>query len=128
MATRPGRDWIPICCDLNFMKWVILMTAMALTVVGCSKKKAPASGEAPGEPPPNYVTATAENKPAENVAGIVDPFLTQQLQIFIQQKQRLPEDFAELARTRLDSVPRPPEGKKWVIDKATRQVKAVAEQ
>jgi len=110
------------------MKCAVLLAAVALTLVGCSKKQAPSSEEAAGEPPPNYVAATAENKPAENVVGIVDPFLTQQLQIFIQQKQRLPEDFAELARARLDSVPRPPEGKKWVIDKSTKQVKAVANQ
>lgn len=101
---------------------------LALALVGCGKQSTPPAGEAghkAGEPPPNYVAAVAENKPAENVAGVVDPFLTQQLQIFIQEKQRLPEDFAELARARLDSVPRPPEGTKWVIDKSTRQVKAV---
>jgi hypothetical protein len=112
------------------MKCSVVLAAIALTLVGCSKKQEPPAGEAvqkPSEPPPNYVTAAAQNAPAENVTGEVNPFLTQQLQIFIQQKQRLPEDFAELARTRLDSVPRPPEGTKWVIDKATRQVKAVAD-
>jgi PBP1b-binding outer membrane lipoprotein LpoB len=113
------------------MKYAAVLATLALALVGCSQKQAPAPGEAgqkPGEPPPQFVTAVAENQPAENVTGVVDVFLTQQLQAFIQQKQRLPEDFAELARTRLDSVPRPPEGKKWVIDKTTRQVKAVANQ
>lgn len=112
------------------MKCAAVFAVMALALVGCSKKQEPPAGGAaqqPGEPPPKYVTSAAQNAPAENVTGEVNPFLTQQLQIFIQQKQRLPEDFAELARTRLDSLPRPPEGTKWVIDKATRQVKAVAD-
>jgi hypothetical protein len=71
------------------------------------------------------VTATAENALTENAAGEPDPFLTQQLRLFMQEKSRMPESFTELARARLDSVPRPPEGKKWVIDTATQQVKAV---
>lgn len=110
------------------MKVAAALAVIAMSLAGCGKKDSPsaAGAQKPGEPPPNYVTATAQNAPAENVAGEVNAFLTQQLQIFIQQKQRLPEDFAELARTRLDSVPRPPEGTKWVIDKTTRQVKAVA--
>jgi hypothetical protein len=110
------------------MKYAALFAAIVLALPGCGKKETTSSDQQPGAPPPNYVAATAENQPAENVVGVADPFLTQQLQIFIQQKQRLPEDFAELARTRLDSVPRPPEGKKWVIDKTARQVKAVAAQ
>jgi len=113
------------------MKYAALLATIALALVGCHQKQAPTAGEAeqqpqPAAPPPNYVTTAAQNAPAENVTGEVNPFLTQQLQIFIQQKQRLPADFAELARARLDSVPRPPDGKKWVIDKTTRQVKAVA--
>lgn len=98
------------------------LAATALAVLGCSKPTDPATPPAV----PSAVTTAAENKPAANVPGEVNAFLTEQLAIFIQQKQRLPADFAELARTRLDSVPRPPEGRKWVIDTATRQVKAVA--
>ena len=79
----------------------------------------------PPPPAPAYVKATAQDGLAQNVAGDVDPFLTQQLQIFKQQKGRLPQSFTELARSRLDSVPSPPAGKRWVIDSATAQVKAV---
>lgn len=111
---------------------------LVLLAASCSKKSegnagggtAASGGNASDKaahPPPAYVVAVAQNQPAENVVGTVDPFLTQQLQIFIQQKQRMPEDFAELARARLDSVPRPPPGKKWAIDRSTRQVKAVVE-
>jgi len=103
---------------------------------GCGKKQTPPaqtappqSGEAPAAaPPPKYVAAMAQNAPAQNVAGEVNAFLTEQLRIFIREKGRLPASFTELARTRLDSVPRPPEGKKWVIDTATSEVKAVAGQ
>jgi hypothetical protein len=58
--------------------------------------------------------------------GDVDPYLTSQLKIFIQQKQRMPNSFTEFAHARLDSIPRPPEGKKWVIDGGAQQVKAAA--
>jgi len=51
--------------------------------------------------------------------------MTEQLQIFIQQKGRLPADFAEFARVRLDSVPRTPPGTKYAIDPVTREVKIV---
>jgi hypothetical protein len=116
------------------MKCAALLAVAVLVLFGCSKKSEPAtpqqSGEAPapGAPPPKYVTAAAQNAPAENVSGEVNAFLTQQLRIFISEKGRTPSDFAELARARLDSVPRPPEGKKWVIDNATKEVKAAQTQ
>jgi hypothetical protein len=53
--------------------------------------------------------------------------MTSQLRIFVQQNGRLPTDFAELARTRLDGVPRIPPGTKWAIDAATQEVKLVKE-
>lgn len=119
------------------MKRAALVAVAVLMIFGCSKKQAPpvtgtpTSGEAapgaPAPPPPKYVTASAQNAPAENVAGEVNAFLTEQLRIFIREKGRLPESFAELARVRLDSVPRPPEGKKWVIDTTTKEVKAAAQ-
>ena len=83
---------------------------------------------AAAQPVPKYITAHAQNEPAQNVIGEVHPFLTQQLQIFVQQKSRMPQSFAELAGARLDSVPSAPAGKKWVIDTASVQVKAVASQ
>src|SRR6266487_179954 len=120
------------------MKHAALVAVAALAIFGCGKKPAPpvtgtpTSGEAaPGAlppPPPKYVTAAAQNAPAENVAGEVNAFLTEQLRIFIREKGRMPESFAELARTRLDSIPRPPAGKKWVIDNATKEVKAAQAQ
>lgn len=118
------------------MKFPLLFVVAALTLVGCGKNSETTApmGAVPGvdipstSPPPRYVTAVAENRPVAGAAGEVNGFLTEQLKIFVQQKRRLPADFAELARERLDSVPRPPEGKKWVIDTATQTVKAVAAQ
>lgn len=114
----------------------LLIAAACIAMPGCGKHKEPgaASGSSdasgpsdkPIPPAPANVTAHTQNAPAENVVGQVDPFLTQQLRIFMQQKGRMPQSFAELASTRLDSIPNPPLGKKWVIDTASREVKAVA--
>jgi hypothetical protein len=43
--------------------------------------------------------------------------------MFIQEKGRLPETFAEFAGARLDSVPRLDPGLTFVIDPATQEVK-----
>lgn len=51
--------------------------------------------------------------------------MTAQLKIFLQEKGRMPADFAELARTKLDSVPRTPPGSNWAIDPVTQEVKLV---
>lgn len=115
------------------MKYATLFTVIVLALSACSKKQEAPASQNPGEPtagapPPSYVTAAAQNAPAENVAGEVNAFLTEQLRIFIREKGRMPVDFAELARTRLDSIPGPPQGKKWVIDNATKEVKAAAAQ
>lgn len=56
---------------------------------------------------------------------MVHGFMTQQLRIFVQQKGRLPQNFAEFASARMDSVPRPPEGFHWAIDERTVEVKLV---
>jgi hypothetical protein len=42
----------------------------------------------------------------------------------MQRNGRLPDNFAEFVNSSLDSIPRPPEGKKWVIDIDSMQVKA----
>jgi len=76
-------------------------------------------------PPPPTVAARAENYVRENVPGTPDAFLSAELRNFVQLKHRLPDSFSEFATVRLDSIPRPPEGKKWVIDTATLQVKSV---
>ncbi len=98
----------------------LLAIAVSLMLVGCGKKPAPTAAAATNETAAASATATAQ--PLE---GQVDPFLTQQLRAFVQQKGRLPADFGELARARLDSRPCPPVGMKWVIDPATQEVKAV---
>src|SRR5262245_14812213 len=87
---------------------------------------APVQTAKPLPPAPPFVTARAENQLRQGVVGQVDAALTQQLQKFIEKEGRFPESFAEFVTTRLDSIPRPPEGKKWVIDTDTIQVKAVS--
>ena len=129
------------------LAWII--PAAALAVMGCHKHAespatqtppangdaaaaTPATPEAPGPnvepatPPPPAVAANADNFVRENVTGEANPFLTSQLRVFIQQYNRLPKSFAEFALRRIDSMPPAPEGKKWVIDSATQEVKAVA--
>ena len=89
---------------------------VTLLLSGCGKK-----------PPASTAAATnaAAVTSSQPVSGTVDPFLTQRLQVFVQQKGRLPADFGELARNGLDSRPRPPAGMKWVIDATTQEVKLV---
>ena len=90
----------------------------------------------PGDPPPEVraktvsrpspqIQSRTENVIRESVVGEVNSALTAQLHLFIAEKGRMPDNFAELANTRLDTVPRPPEGQLWVIDASALQVKAV---
>jgi hypothetical protein len=83
---------------------------------------ASASATAPVAP---VVAARTENGVRENLVGEVNPILTAQLHIFVQQKGRLPQSFNEFVNARLDSVPRPPAGKRWAIDSSSSEVKAV---
>lgn len=128
----------------------VILALVCLGMIGCRKKEAvtaspseiavltnaavselatgPAAPPEPPQPPSPSVLARADDKTRQAVVGEVDAFLTGQLQIFVQQKNRLPASFSELARARLDSVPRPPAGKKWVIDTESIEVKAVVEQ
>jgi hypothetical protein len=135
------------------MKQVIVFTCLGLLLGGCGKKSSPTAAsdgsqqpqtsestsaaaspnEAPVQsdtgkplpPPTPTVLANTENTVRASVDGTVDPFLTSQLQIFISQNRRLPQSFNEFARQRLDSMPAPPAGMKWVIDSTDSQVKAV---
>jgi hypothetical protein len=127
------------------MKFAALLLLAALALVGCHKKeaevvnqsqnpsdlgtpvKAASDGKAaqPLPPPPPKVSANADNYVRENVTGQVDPNLTGQLRSFIQKYGRLPQSFTEFANRGLDSMPRPPEGCKWVIDAPNQQVKSV---
>jgi hypothetical protein len=98
--------------------------ATAITPTDASSPAA-AAANAPLVP---GVAARADNAVHDSVNGEVNPFLTRQLRIFVQQTGRLPSSFNELARTRLDSIPRPPGGKKWAIDATTGEVKAMDSQ
>jgi len=62
---------------------------------------------------------------AQAVQGVIHPFMTQQLRMFILEKGRMPSDFSEFANARMDSVPFPPDGMEYVIDPAEHAVKMV---
>jgi hypothetical protein len=126
----------------------VLTLAMVgwVTLTGCQKKQAaPQSTSQPSasDPAPASETVAAQPEAAVPVAapapisapapdmprpinGVVAPFLTTQLRIFIQEKGRFPESFAEFAGARLDSVPRLAPGLKFAIDPATQEVKIVS--
>jgi len=71
------------------------------------------------------VQSEASDGASKALEGEVHPLMTYQLHVFVEQKGRLPTDFAELARTRLDAVPRTPPGMTWAIDRVTQEVKLV---
>ena len=104
------------------MRSAFLLTVSASLLLGGCGKTLPPPTSASSTNEPSATSATATTNPLD---GQVDPFLTQQLRAFVQQKGRLPADFGELARASLDSRPRPPAGMKWVIDPTTQEVKAV---
>ena len=104
------------------MRSIFLLTVSASLLLGGCGKKPPAPTVVTPTNETSAASATAATAPLE---GKVDPFLTQQLRAFVQQKGRLPADFGELARTSLDSRPRAPAGMKWAIDPNTQEVKAV---
>lgn len=79
----------------------------------------------PLPPPPKYVTANADNTIRQRIDGEVDANMTGLLRAFIAQNGRMPQSFYEFTLKGMDSIPRPPEGKHWVIDAADVQVKAV---
>jgi hypothetical protein len=114
-------------------QFLILSLAAFALVLGCHKDETGASGQnqqsAQGDkslpPAPSYVTANADNNVRQNATGVADPFLTTQLRAFVAKYGHVPQSFAEFANKGLDSIPRPPEGKKWAIDGATQEVKAV---
>lgn len=132
---RSRRGSVTKAC-LCLVAWVLV-----LCVPGCKRTEESAAGtepapapevlgepvetERPLPPPPPPVAAAAENRLHKGVRGVVDPFLTEQLRIFVKQAGRLPVSFAEFAAQRLDSLPGPPPGHRWVIDAETMTVKAV---
>ena len=90
---------------------LLLLAALAIAPIGCRKKT----------PAPQ---AVQQDQP---LVGEVNPAMTSQLLRFVEEKGRLPTNFAELARSRLDLVPRHPPGMKWAVDSVTREVKLVKE-
>src|ERR1044071_1382974 len=128
------------------MKVLLLCLAvLSFVVAGCGKKaspparsntaapavdqSSPAEGASAQEPAPAQSPAQpaaaspAPNNTVQPVNGIVDPRLTTQLRIFIRERGRLRESFAEFAGARLDSVPRLSPELRFVIDPATQEVK-----
>lgn len=125
------------------------LVTLGLALAGCSKKEPAAPGtvaapaasdatvtaESPRELPAARRTsapgqqaqppAAAANEAPEALVGTVHDFMTSQLRIFVQEKGRLPNDFAEFANARMDSVPRAPQGMKYAIDTTTQEVKLV---
>ena len=99
---------------------ILAVLPLSLALTSCSKKQPTTTAGTTNE-----TTVSFTNGVERALEGQVDPFLTQQLRVFIEQKGRLPADFAELARTSLDSRPRAPAGMKWVIDGTTRESKLV---
>jgi hypothetical protein len=96
----------------------ILLMALALVPTACHKNKPAASAAQQNQP----VASAGEPQP---LVGEVHAEMTAQLHIFEQLAGRLPTNFTELARTRLDLVPRHPPGMQWAIDPATHEVKLV---
>jgi len=133
--TRPRRPprrlrFAGVVC--NNTGWVVLM-AWAIATAGCHKNTPVSSTTPAGEQAQPEVTPSGSQQDLVGVApgtsqpldGVVDPFMTSQLRIFVDQQGRLPTNFAELARTRLDVVPRTPAGTTWAIDRVTQEVKMV---
>jgi len=131
--TAPLRNRPPfVAAPRHIPGWVVL-TACAIAMAGCHKKAnviaTPANQQAQPETPtsprqPVQVQSEASDA-SKALEGEVHPLMTYQLHVFVEQKGRLPTDFAELARTRLDAVPRTPPGMTWAIDRVTQEVKLV---
>jgi type IV secretory pathway VirB10-like protein len=89
-----------------------------------ANEPAPIRRAAPAPPVPQAAPAQASGVD-EALVGAVHTFMTAQLRKFIEEKGRIPKDFSEFASSRMDSVPRPPAGMKFVIDETTQEVKVV---
>jgi hypothetical protein len=122
---------------------LIVVALLTITFAGCGKKPqlaptaqaaGPADQNSAAEPAAAQESANVQSaaQPAASapdpsnvstINGVVDPRLTTQLRIFIQEKGRMPESFAEFAGARLDSVPRLAPGLRFAIDPTTQEVK-----
>jgi len=79
----------------------------------------------PLPPPPKHVLASADNTVRQRIEGEPDALMTGLLRSFVQKNGRMPQNFYEFSLRGMDTIPRPPDGKHWVIDAADMQVKAV---
>lgn len=109
---------------------VVLLSGAILVAIGCDRKNQ--EPDSPKDTVAATIAATNESTTAnpnevtpKPLEGPADPGMTEQLRLFIQEHSRLPADFAEFSRARLDSVPRVPQGMKWAIDPVTQEVKLV---
>ena len=119
-----------------------LLVVSIWALAGCGKRPAsrPAANQAleAGEPAaasepgvPTSAAAANQARPPKTdsatqpLAGPVHPFMTSQLRRFIAENGRLPKDFSEFSRAKMDSVPRLPPGFKFAIDPVTQEVKLV---
>ena len=107
---------------------MVPLVGVILAFVGCDRKgqeASPKDAVAGTIATTNEATIATPNEPPQPLDGPADPGMTEQLRIFIQERGRLPTDFGEFSRARLDSVPRVPQGMRWVIDPTTQEVKLV---
>jgi hypothetical protein len=79
----------------------------------------------PLPPPPKYLAANADNTIRQRIDGEPDAMMTGLLRSFVQKNGRMPQNFYEFSLKGMDTIPRPPEGKRWAIDATDMQVKAV---
>ena len=98
----------------------LLLGAVTVGLNSCGKK-------APAVSAPEQQQQSAASASEQPLVGEVHQGMTAQLRVFEQIAGRLPTNFTELARTRLDIVPRHPPGFQWAIDPVTKEVKLVKE-
>ena len=136
-----ANSWPNLLGRGPILRHFVFLSLIGVVLAGCHKKPAggsasspvsegaagdPAATPAPKLPPaPPSVTANAKNNVQQKVEGEVDPFLTGQLRAFVEKNHRVPQTFYEFSVRSLDSMPRPPEGKRWAIDASDVTVKAV---
>jgi len=131
VPTRPTT--LPGCLPLvgaerPRMVWVLVL---AIASASCHKHTTPTSTSAEGQQAKSEASPSAdrqvgvESGTSKPLDGYAHPFMSAQLRAFIAQNGRFPTNFAELAHTRLDVVPRTPPGMTWAIDRVTQEVKLV---
>jgi hypothetical protein len=113
---------------MKHVRPVIWLAGAILTLTSCHKPSPEPSTKDTATPTiaaTNEATTSEVDQATKPLEGPADPGMTEQLRIFVQEHGRLPADFTEFSRARLDSIPRVPQGMKWAIDPATQEVKLV---